>query len=129
MIIAIGTDVVEIERIEALMERRGQAFESRVFTAEESQYCWSRPRAAESFAARFAAKEAVMKCLGTGWSGGVRFVDIAVRRSDNGAVGVQLHGAAAARAADLGIGTILLSISHSGTVAVAQAVATAAPGP
>lgn len=125
MIVAIGVDSIAIARIEALWQRSGERFLCRVFTADECSYCLSRHRPAESFAARFAAKEAVMKCLGTGWANGVGFRQIEVVRETDGPVAVQLHGAAAARAAVRGIRRIHLSLTHTGEHATAFAVAEA----
>lgn len=125
MIAAIGVDMVAIDRIEALWRRAGERFLARVFTAAEQRYCLGRARPAPSLAARFAAKEAVMKCLGTGWSGGVGFPHIEVVRGEGGAVGVALHGPAAETATARGLGPILLSLSHTDGMAVAFAVASA----
>ena len=124
MIVAIGTDLVAIPRIERLLSTRGERFAERVFTPTEKAYCESKPKPAESFAARFAAKEAVLKCLGTGWAEGLGFQDVEVTRDDRGAVHASLHGPAARRARELGIGRILLSISHADDHAIAFAVAT-----
>ena len=84
MIVSVGVDAVEIERIRALLERSGERFERRIFTPSEAEYCRGRQRPAESFAARFAAKEAVMKCLGTGWTEGAAFREIEVVRGAGG---------------------------------------------
>ena len=123
LIVAAGTDLVEIPRIQDLLRRRGPRFLERVYRPAERDYCMSRPRPAESLAARFAAKEAVMKCLGTGWSDGVGFCDVEVTRNAAGAVGVALHGKAAARSARLGISRMHLSLSHTGDLALAFVVA------
>ena len=122
MIVAVGTDIVEIARIERLVAG-GDRFVARVFTADERAYCESTARPAASFAARFCAKEAVMKCLGTGWTQGVEFQAIEVVRNDAGAVSVQLTGVAGETAAALGIARIHLSLSHGQRDAVAFAVA------
>ena len=116
MIVGIGSDLVAIDRIAALWQRRGDAFLGRVFTAAERSYCLG-------LAARFGAKEAVMKCLGTGWTDGIRFVDIEVVRNGNGAVGIQLHGKAATHAAARQIGRIHLTLSHDAGHAMAVAIA------
>src|ERR1700684_3066330 len=78
MIIGLGVDITQIDRIEATMERRGRPFLERVFTPSEIAYCESHRHRAERFAGRFAAKEAAMKALGTGWTRGVRWIDIEV---------------------------------------------------
>lgn len=125
MIVHIGVDSVDIGRIAGLLQRSGPRFLARVFTADEASYCQQRSRPAASLAVRFAAKEAVMKCLGTGWAEGIGFRDIEVRRRPSGAVAVELHGAARARAEALGIRRVHLSLSHTDTVATAFAVAEA----
>ena len=123
MITAIGVDSVAIDRLEALWQKNGDRFARRILTAGELAYCRSRHRPAESLAARFCAKEAVMKCLGTGWADGIGFQQIEVQRDGNGAVTAVLHGAAAARAAALGIRRLHLSLTHTATTATAFAVA------
>ncbi len=72
MIVGLGTDIVEIVRIGAMIDRHGEAFLNRIYTQEEIRYCQKRKHCNEAFAGRWAAKEAVMKALGTGWRGGVR---------------------------------------------------------
>jgi len=123
LIVNIGVDSVDIHRIEGLLQRSGARFLARVFTAAEAAYCGQRGRPAASLAVRFAAKEAVMKCLGTGWALGIGFCDIEVVRAASGAVAITLHGAAQARALQLGIRRVHLSLSHTDTVATAFAVA------
>lgn len=123
MIVAIGVDAVAIPRIEALWRGSGERFLARVFTAKERAYCLERARPAESLAARFAAKEAVMKCLGTGWTGGVAFQEIEVARDDAGAVQVAVTGRAAQTAQRLGIRRFHLSLTHTHAVATAFAIA------
>ncbi|MCA8954101.1 MAG: holo-ACP synthase [Planctomycetes bacterium] len=123
MIAGIGVDSVEIARIEALWQRGGERFLTRIFTPAEQRYCLARHRPGESLAARFAAKEAVMKCLGLGWTEGLTFVEIEVERAPNGAVGVRLHGAAAGRAAALAIARVHVSLTHTAELATAFAVA------
>ncbi len=123
MIVGIGVDIVEIGRIRRLRERQGEAFLEKCFTPAEREYCRRRKNADESFAARFAAKEAVMKALGTGWSGGASFAGIEVVRDDDGPPTVQLHGKTAALAESKGVLALHLSLSHSERYAVAQVVA------
>jgi holo-[acyl-carrier protein] synthase len=122
MIIGIGIDVVEIERIEGIMARRGERFAGRVFTSAEISYCESLGSKWASYAARFAAKEATMKALGTGWALGIRFREIEVIRSDQGAPSITLCGFALERFAALGATLIHLSLSHSRQFAIAQVV-------
>lgn len=123
VIVSVGVDAVEIARIEDLLAREGSGFTRRVFTDAEASYCRSVARPAQSFAARFAAKEAVLKCLRTGWSSGTGFREVEVVRAADGSVSVQLHGEAAAVARRLGIGSIALSLTHTATTATAFAVA------
>ena len=119
MIVAVGTDLIEVARVKSALARLGSRFERRIFTESESAYCRRRKRSAESFAARFAAKEAVMKALGTGWRRGVRWVDIEVRRAPGQAPAIALRGAAADHAKRRGIASWHLTITH--TAALAQA--------
>jgi holo-[acyl-carrier protein] synthase len=120
MVVGIGVDIIEIKRIQAALEnpKTGQRFRERVFTAGEIAYCDRRRRAYESFAARFAAKEATIKALGQslGWH------DIEVTRQD-GPPSLRLHGRARQRAEELRIQRILLSLSHSEHLAIAYVVA------
>ena len=122
-IAGIGVDSIAIARIEALIARGGNRFLSRVYTDAERNYCHSRARPGESFAARFAAKEAVLKCLGTGWAEGLGFRQIEVVRNPEGDVQVRLAGLAAERARRLGIAHVHLSLTHTDTTATAFAVA------
>ena len=122
MIIAIGVDLVEIPRIEAVFTRRGDRFRKRVFTEGEISYCERRASKLASYAARFAAKEAVMKALGTGWSDGVGWKDIEVVSSPSGAPMIQLHRNALERMREIGATRVLVSLTHSGELAIAQIV-------
>ena len=122
-IFGIGVDLVEIARIAALRERHGDSFHDLLFLKEETKYCLNRANPDECFAARFAAKEAVMKALGTGWADGVAFTGIEVVRTSGGKPEIRLHGSTAAKAKELGVGKIHLSLSHSRDNAIAQAVA------
>lgn len=123
MIISIGIDLAEVDRIEAAMARFGDHFLDRVFTEREKAYCASKANAAERFAARFAAKEAIMKALGTGWSQGIRWRDLEVGREPSGKPLVILHGQALERARHLGIHHWTLSLTHTRAHAMAQVVA------
>lgn len=122
MIVAIGIDLVEITRIEGVFTRRGERFRDRVFAEGEISYCERRVSKFASYAARFAAKEAVMKALGTGWSDGVGWRDVEVVRGSNGAPAVQLHGRALERMNEIGATKAHLSLTHSGNLAIAQVV-------
>lgn len=122
VIIGTGIDICEISRMEAMLSRRGEKAHERLFTSDEVRYCAAKARPAQSFAARFAAKEAVMKMLGTGWSNGVRWRDIEVRRGKGGPPAIQLHGEAARRAERMGIRRVHVSITHSGDLAVVHVI-------
>jgi holo-[acyl-carrier protein] synthase len=123
MIRAVGIDTECIARIGRLCQRGNQRMLDRLFTPAEQAYCQTQAQPAASLCARFCAKEAVMKCLGTGWTRGVRFCDIEVLRTADGRVGIALHGRAAALASELGIDRIHLSLTHANGMATAVAVA------
>jgi len=122
MIVGLGVDIAEVDRIEAAIRRHGEAFLKRIFTLAEIAYCERHRNKAERYAGRFAAKEATMKALGTGWRKGVRWVDIEVARSSSGKPSVVLHGVAMQVAEQLGVRNISLSITHSGATAFAQVI-------
>jgi holo-[acyl-carrier protein] synthase len=122
MIVGSGIDLVEIGRIQQSMDRYGQRFLNRVFTAAEQAYCLRKRRAAESLAARFAAKEAGAKALGTGISHGVSWQEIEVGREPGGRPTLRFHGRAAEFAARLGAIHAALSITHTETLAMASVV-------
>lgn len=121
-ILGIGVDIVEIFRMTELRERHGDRFHDLLFLPAETEYCLSRAKPDECFAARFAAKEAVMKALGTGWAGGVSFTGIEVVRAEHGQPAIRLHGSTAAKAQELGAGKIHITLSHSRELAMAQAL-------
>lgn len=121
MIAGLGVDIVEIERMAAALARRPRMKE-RLFSEAERWYCEHKSRPEIHYALRFAAKEAVLKTLGTGFSG-MRFTDVEVSRDAKGKPVPILHGAAAARAEELGIIEMHLSLSFTHTTAVASAVA------
>lgn len=125
MIVGVGVDSVAIARLEELLAAQGERLWRRLCTDAEAAYCRSRARPAESLAARFAAKEAAMKCLRTGWAEGVGFRDVEVVRAESGAVSLQLHGAAAARAAAIGVARWHVSLTHTATDATAFVIAEA----
>jgi holo-[acyl-carrier protein] synthase len=122
MVIGIGTDVIEIARIAQSIDRFGDRFLDRVFTSREIAYCRRKKNAAESFAARFAAKEAGAKALGTGISQGVSWLELEVNRESGGRPTLQLTGRAAQRAGRLGIAGISLSLTHGKDIALAVVV-------
>ena len=118
----VGVDMLEIERMERVMARRPN-FVMRVFTDEERSYCEKSARPAEHYAARFAAREAVLKALGTGFSEGIGLRDVSVARDESGRPRALLAGRAAEIARERGVREIALSISHTRDVAVANAIA------
>lgn len=122
MIVGSGIDLAEIGRIQKSVERYGQRFLDRVYTAAEQAYCLRKRRAAESLAARFAAKEAGAKALGTGISYGVNWLEIEVVREPSGRPTLKFHGRAAQMAAHLGATRAALSITHTNDLAMASVV-------
>jgi holo-[acyl-carrier protein] synthase len=122
MIIGLGVDFTEVDRIQAAIDRHGRAFLQRVFTPLEIAYCEKYRNQAERFAGRFAAKEAAMKALGTGWSHGVRWVDIEVLRELSGKPTLSLSGASREIADRLGVKNMALTITHSGNTALALVI-------
>jgi holo-[acyl-carrier protein] synthase len=119
MLIGTGVDLIEIERIAHSIERYGERFLRRIYTDHEIAYCTSKRSSAESFAARFAAKEAGAKALGTGISRGVTWIEFQIARQPGGRPILELRGRAALLAQDLGVKTISLSLTHTGNLAMA----------
>jgi holo-[acyl-carrier protein] synthase len=122
MIVGTGIDIAEVARIRHTMERFGDRFLQRIFTADEMKYCDSKANRVERYAARFAAKEAAMKALGTGWNRGVRWRDCEVARSPGRRPTLVFHGKAGEFAAKLGVRNAALSISHTAEQAIAQVI-------
>jgi holo-[acyl-carrier protein] synthase len=122
MIVGTGVDLERVDRIAAAIERHGRRFLERVFTAAEIAYVEDHGRRPESYAARFAAKEAAMKALGTGWDRGVRWVDVEIVREERGRPQLQFHGRAAEIAAEIGCRSASLSLSHTSDYAIAQVI-------
>jgi holo-[acyl-carrier protein] synthase len=122
VIVGIGIDIVQLGRIRDMVGRHGDRFLARIFTEGERAYCARMTDAVPSLAARFAAKEAVLKALGTGWSRGIGWRDVEVVRGETGPPRIELHGEAAAVAAHLGANRFHLSLTHDGGAAVAVAV-------
>lgn len=118
----IGVDIVEIDRLKNAAGRTNEKFLQRVFTPSERIYCDAKRERFACYAARFAAKEAVFKAMGTGLAG-ARWVDVEISQQTGGRPTVQLHGKAAILAGKKGIGTMLVSLSHDRTKAMAFAVA------
>jgi len=121
-IIGHGIDLVEVARIAQTLERHGQSFLDRCFTPGEQAYATGRKRRDEHLAGRFAAKEAVLKALGTGWVGGIAWTDVEVVLLPTGQPTVALHGRAAQIAANQGVTSWFLSISHTDSHAMASAL-------
>jgi holo-[acyl-carrier protein] synthase len=122
MVVGVGTDLIEIARIQQSIARFGDRFLRRVFTPGEIAYCQCKKNAAESFAARFAAKEAGAKALGTGISQGISWLELEVARQPGGRPTLHLSGRAAQRARQLGVATVSLSLTHSKDIALAVVV-------
>jgi len=119
MLVGTGIDLIEVPRIARSIERFGDRFLRRVFTDEEIAYCRAKATAAESFAARFAAKEAGAKALGTGIQHGVTWKELEVRREPGGRPILHLTGRARAIAGHLGVLRVSLSLTHTATLAMA----------
>jgi holo-[acyl-carrier protein] synthase len=122
MILGSGVDIVAVGRVRAVLERQKTRFIERVFTPEEQRYCNAHRDPAPHYAARFAAKEAFLKALGTGWSSGIRWVDVEIRREEGRAPVIQTHGEAGQIAARMQVRAIHVSLSHSDENAVATVV-------
>lgn len=126
-ILGIGTDIVECPRIGKMIEQHGELFLRRVYTDREISYCQSRKHAIEHFAGRWAAKEAILKALGTKWSRGIAWTDMEIRNNVAGQPRVLVCGGAKEAAVLRGIGDIFVSISHCRTYATAYALAVGPP--
>ena len=122
MIMGIGVDLCEVERIEAAIARHGERFLTRIYTPAERAYCESKLNRMERFAGRFAAKEAAMKALGTGWRRGVGWREFEVARAESGQPVIVLHGVARAIADKAGVKRALVSITHVKSMAMAEVV-------
>ena len=122
MIVGTGIDIAEVPRIRQSIARFGDRFLQRIYTAGEIRYCDSKANRVERYAARFAAKEAAMKALGTGWSHGVRWRDCEVVRQPGGRPTIAFHGRAGDIAAKLGVKNAALSLSHTAEQAIAQVI-------
>jgi holo-[acyl-carrier protein] synthase len=121
-VLGIGTDIIECERIAGMEHKHGEEFLSRVFTAREIAYCTDRKTSELHYAGRWAAKEAVLKVLGTGWSRGIQWTDVEVVNLPSGAPSVILWNRALEIAKELGITKVEVSISHCKAYAVAFAI-------
>jgi holo-[acyl-carrier protein] synthase len=122
MIVGTGVDIAETVRIEQVLGRHGERFATRVFTPQEIAYCEKFKNKAERYAARFAAKEAAFKALGTGWREGVRWLDVEVTHQPSGKPELVLRGRAEELAHALGVTRTSVSISHADHYVVAQVI-------
>jgi holo-[acyl-carrier protein] synthase len=122
-IIGIGTDITECLRIARMIERHGELFINRVYTPEEVRYCQNRKQATQHFTGRWAAKEAILKALGTGWRRGISWLDMEIRNDSGGKPVVAVRGGVKEVVEQLGIQRLLVSISHCHTHATAMAIA------
>lgn len=122
MIVGTGVDITAIARIEEALQKHGERFAKRVCTPAEIAYCEKFKNPAERFAARFAAKEAAFKALGTGWNDGIRWVDVEITHSPSGKPELILRGRAKEIARRLGVTRTAVSISHSGHYVVALVI-------
>ena len=124
-IIGIGTDITECLRIARMIERHGELFINRVYTPAEIRYCQSRKQATQHYTGRWAAKEAILKALGTGWARGISWRDIEILNEPGGKPVVGVRGGAKELVEQLGITKLLVTISHCHTHATAYAIAVA----
>jgi holo-[acyl-carrier protein] synthase len=122
VIVGLGVDIAEVARVKAAIERHGETFLRRLYTPAEREYCERFKNKYERYAGRFAAKEAAMKALGTGWSRGVRWVDVEVVREKGGKPTIRLAGEAGNVAQRMGVKNIALSITHTSEQAFAQVI-------
>lgn len=122
MILGTGVDIVSVGRVRDILNRQRVRFIDRVFTPGEQEYCDAHRDPAPYYAVRFAAKEALLKALGTGWSRGIRWVDVEVCREEGKAPAIRLHGEAARIAARMELRATHVSLSHSDENAVATVV-------
>jgi len=122
MIIGTGVDIAETVRIEQVLNRHGERFSGRLFTPQEIAYCEKFKNKAERYAARFAAKEAAFKALGTGWREGVRWLDVEVTHLPSGKPELALYGRAQELAQQMGVTRTAVSISHADRYVMAQVI-------
>jgi holo-[acyl-carrier protein] synthase len=122
LIVGLGVDIADVARVKAAIERHGEVFLRRIYTAKEREYCEQFRNKYERYAGRFAAKEAAMKALGTGWSRGVRWLDAEVVRPRDGRPTMALAGQAKKIAEQMGVKRIVLSITHTDSQALAQVI-------
>ncbi len=126
-VVGIGTDIIECERITQMIHKHGETFLHRVYTPEEIDYCSGRKAADQHYAGRWAAKEAVLKALGTGWAHGIQWTDVQVVNQQGGKPTIRLEGKAGEISRDMGISVMMISISHCKSYATAYATALGTP--
>jgi len=126
-VLSHGIDMVECSRIKDAIERHDRHFLERVYTPAELEYCLGKKRRIEHLAGRLAAKEAVLKMLGTGWTSGINWTDVEIRNDPSGQPRASLSGKCRQIAEEIGVDNIFVSISHIGTHAIASAIGTSAP--
>ena len=122
-VVGIGVDIVECDRIANMIEKHEGIFVNRVFTPYEIEYCSARKAAAQHYAGRWAAKEAILKSMGTGWAKGIRWTDLEIQTLPGGKPVVHINGTAKEICESIGIAEILISISHCHAYATAFATA------
>jgi len=122
-VVGIGTDIIECSRIATMIEKHDSLFLERVYTAWEIEYCSGRKSSNQHYAGRWAAKEAILKSMGTGWAKGIAWTDIEIKNEMGGKPSVILHAAAREWCDKLGIDEVLISISHCNSHATAFATA------
>lgn len=122
-VIGIGTDIIECSRIDQMIEKHGDVFLNRVYTPNEITYCCKRKAANQHYAGRWAAKEAVLKALGTGWAHGIQWTDVEVVNQQGGKPEIVLSGRAQEISESQGITAMMISISHCKGYATAYATA------
>lgn len=128
-ILGIGTDIIECARIGRMVERHGEEFLKRVYTERELGYCQGHRDPVERYAGRWAAKEAILKAIGTGWRNGISWLDVEVYNQSSGLPSAHVSGVAREHAEALGIRQVQISISHCKSHAVAFAIALGTGGP
>lgn len=128
-VIGIGTDIIECARIANMIEKHGELFLNRVYTRNEIAYCSCRKSTNQHYAGRWAAKEAVLKALGTGWAQGIQWTDVEVVNEIGGRPHIELSGQAKTISSQMGIREVLISISHCRGYAIAYATAVGGADP
>ncbi|MEL7500118.1 MAG: holo-ACP synthase [Planctomycetota bacterium] len=126
-VIGIGTDIIQCRRIAGMIEKHEETFITRVYTQREIDYCSARKAAIQHYAGRWAAKEAILKAMGTGWARGIQWTDIEVVNDGGGKPSVELGGEARRICESMGIAQVLISISHCEEFATAFATAVGQP--